>query len=86
MVGKSSVYYMVRNEPENLAFCPLSPNSGKLLKSLVFQGVAPSPKAVCREYFRRREFEGGPETLTSETYFTHFLTTLEMRMKKSDKR
>lgn len=37
---------MVRNGSENLAFCPLFPNSVKLLKSLEIQRIVPSPEAV----------------------------------------
>lgn len=46
LIGKSSVYFMVRNGSKNLVFCPLFPNSVKLRKSLEIQRIVPSPEAV----------------------------------------
>ena len=59
MVGKSCVYYMVRNRSENSASCPLSSNSSKLLKSLETQGVIPTPKLCAESMSEGKSLEEG---------------------------
>lgn len=76
---------MVRNESENVTFCPLSPNPSKVPKSILIQGMAPSQSCVLR-VFQRAGVWGRPWNSDIWHFVTHFLTILGMRVKTSNKR